>query len=97
MTRDVELEKLAQEHADYMYRTGECTHDGFQIRANQVFSLGFNKVYENVAYNERRVGSSFVRQWMNSPGHRSNILSNLITHIGVGVCGDYAVQIFAGY
>jgi uncharacterized protein YkwD len=94
---DLELERLAQEHAEYMWETGECTHYGFSLRAEQVFNMGYSNVSENVAYNERRVASSFIRAWMNSTGHRMNILDNGITHIGVGVCGDYAVQLFAGY
>lgn len=49
---------------------------------------------ENIAY-----GSSsaefIVNMWMNSPGHRANILSSNFTHLGVGKSGVYWVQMFS--
>ena len=35
-----------------------------------------------------------VRDWMNSPGHRANILEPSYVYIGVGYCNDYWVQQF---
>jgi len=29
-----------------------------------------------------------INLWMNSPGHKSNILNSAYTHMGVGVCSD---------
>ena len=43
-----------------------------------------------------------MESWMNSPGHRGNILSPDFTHIGVGYVrsdtgyGCYWVQLFVG-
>lgn len=36
-----------------------------------------------------------VEGWMNSPGHRANILNPNYTHIGIGFAGDYAGNHFA--
>jgi len=33
--------------------------------------------------------------WMDSPGHRANILSDRFTHLGVGIVGGYYTQKFA--
>ncbi|RKY19266.1 MAG: hypothetical protein DRP63_00910 [Planctomycetota bacterium] len=43
-------------------------------------------VGENIAYGFDSP-QSVMQAWMNSPGHRSNILSSNYTHIGVGNCG----------
>lgn len=36
-----------------------------------------------------------VEGWMNSPGHRANILNPAYTHLGVGFAGDYSDNHFA--
>jgi uncharacterized protein YkwD len=47
---------------------------------------------------EEEVAQKLVTRWMDSPGHRDNILSGQFTHIGIGVQqkGDrfYATQVF---
>jgi uncharacterized protein YkwD len=47
---------------------------------------------------EEEVAEKLVGRWMDSPGHRDNILSGQFTHIGIGVQqkGDqfYATQVF---
>ena len=37
-----------------------------------------------------------VNGWMNSSGHRANILNSSFTHIGVGYYNGYWVQMFIG-
>ncbi len=50
-----------------------------------------NAGFENVAYiynpkaSDWQIASQFHRQWMGSPGHRSNILNNNNNTIGIGV------------
>lgn len=39
---------------------------------------------ENIAYGQRSP-QEVVTAWMNSPGHRANILSNKFNKLGVGV------------
>ncbi|MCF7915426.1 MAG: CAP domain-containing protein [Spirochaetaceae bacterium] len=66
---------------------------------------------ENIAYSERsdgfsslsqqQIGRDFMHGWMNSPGHRANILREGMTHIGIGLHQQgnriYATQKFIGY
>jgi uncharacterized YkwD family protein len=59
------------------------------------FNVHYNQFGENIAQ-----GSSAAQihvMWMNSPGHRANILNPKFTHIGIGVAGNgtlTATQIF---
>ncbi len=50
---------------------------------------------ENIAYGYR-TPAEVVEGWLNSPGHRANILAGSFTHIGVGYNenGNYWVQLF---
>lgn len=56
---------------------------------------------ENIAAGSA-TAADVVEQWMNSPGHRANILNEDFTHIGVGYCSSgseyrhYWVQMFVG-
>ncbi|MFE7765648.1 CAP domain-containing protein [Streptomyces sp. NPDC057438] len=57
-------------------------------------------VGENIACGQRSA-AEVVRGWMNSPGHRANILKPGFTHIGVGfvgggTAGTYWTQLFGG-
>ena len=92
------LDELAQEKAKSMHDNGETTyisHSGFEQRAAIANSAGFLLVAENIAYGGFEA-SSFIDMWMNSPGHRANILDPNMTSIGIGVYGKYAVQLFGG-
>lgn len=69
----------------------------YVIKLNGVRTAG-----ENIAAGQR-TPKSVVDGWMNSPGHRANILNKDYTSIGVGCCHDnnskygvYWTQIFAG-
>ncbi|MET7273797.1 CAP domain-containing protein [Streptomyces flaveolus] len=57
-------------------------------------------VGENIACGQRSP-ADVVEGWMNSPGHRANILEGDFTHIGVGLAGGgragmYWTQLFGG-
>lgn len=64
------------------------------------YALGDRIHGENIARGPEASGSEFVHQWMESPGHRANILREEYTLIGVGTrsteMGYTGVQIF-GY
>jgi len=51
-------------------------------------------------YTDDEVAANIVDGWMNSPGHRANILDSDLTTLGVGVCKEgyyfYATQNFGG-
>ena len=59
------------------------------------FGLSYTAAGENIAYGYPSA-SGVVNGWMNSPGHRANILRKEFTHIGVGYYqnGHYATQMF---
>lgn len=48
---------------------------------------------ENIAMGQRS-GEEAMRDWMNSPGHKRNILSRDFDEIGIGIDGYYWVQDF---
>ena len=50
----------------------------------QNFGLRFSAAGENIAYGQR-TPQEVMNSWMNSDGHRSNILSRTYNQIGVGV------------
>jgi uncharacterized protein YkwD len=49
---------------------------------------------ENIAYGTGRPGTpaGTVRRWMDSPGHRANILSRAVRDVGVGIAGAVPVR-----
>lgn len=88
-----QLVQMAHLQANQMAQFQDMSHDlpqapypTLQDRANavgyQFFTLG-----ENIAYNFPDTGSVMLA-WMNSPGHRANILDPSYTQIGVGIAYD---------
>jgi len=64
------------------------------------FDAGYNTVGENIAYGYDSA-ASVMEAWMNSPGHRENIMNSGFTHIGVGCFRGsngqlYWTQLFGG-
>jgi uncharacterized YkwD family protein/spore coat assembly protein SafA len=66
---------------NYFSHTSPTYGSPFQMMEN--FGLRFSSAGENIAYGQR-TPQEVVTAWMNSPGHRANILSGSFTHIGVG-------------
>lgn len=63
--------------------------------AMQEAGCSYRTAGENIAYGYGSA-KAVVDDWMNSPGHRANILNADFTHLGVGKSGTYWVQMFAG-
>jgi uncharacterized YkwD family protein/spore coat assembly protein SafA len=64
------------------------------------FGIQYRTAGENIAAGQR-TPQEVVNSWMNSPGHRANILNRNFTHIGVGYArggsyGHYWTQMFIG-
>lgn len=70
---DESLMDGASEWAGSMFTKGRLQHDR---------SAGF----ENIAWGQQTI-DEVIRVWMNSPGHRQNILNRKHTKLGVGFCG----------
>ncbi|MBQ5749175.1 MAG: hypothetical protein IIV87_03350 [Oscillospiraceae bacterium] len=70
---------------------------GSPFEMMQSFGITYRSAGENIAmgYNSPQ---SVVQAWMNSEGHRANILSASFTHLGVGYVADggYWTQWFVG-
>jgi uncharacterized protein YkwD len=95
------LAAAARKHAALMLNEGDLSHqfEGEPPLANRVSELGvrFTRVGENVAFGPEP--ASIHAGWMESPGHRANILGANFNALGVGVLEGggrlYAVQDFA--
>ncbi|NBI29265.1 CAP domain-containing protein [Chengkuizengella marina] len=61
------------------------------------FGVSYRSAGENIAYGQK-TPQEVVTAWMNSKGHRDNIMNSSYTHIGVGYVeqGNYWTQMFIG-
>jgi uncharacterized protein YkwD len=95
LDRDRRLQKAAQRHNDRMHGTGCFSHQcsgesGLDTRLRSAGYLGANlqrwAYGENLAWGlgSRATPGSIVEAWMNSSGHRANILSKSFRQLGVG-------------
>jgi len=59
------------------------------------FGITYKSAGENIAMGQRSA-EEVVKAWMNSAGHRANILNKNYTHIGIGYVkdGNYWTQMF---
>ncbi|QZY54507.1 SafA/ExsA family spore coat assembly protein [Crassaminicella profunda] len=60
---------------------------GSPFKMMESFGLKFSSAGENIAKGQR-TPKEVMNSWMNSPGHRSNILSSSFSEIGVGLAKD---------
>ncbi len=70
-----------------MIADGKISHEGFYDDAYELMELGIDKVGENIAYGYG-TGKAVVRGWMNSPGHRKNLLNPRYDAHGLSVLSD---------
>jgi uncharacterized protein YkwD len=91
---DEELADVARIHSRNMveqnfFSHGDPENRGPQERVEEYYPEIFGGIGENVGYNhgetEEDVAENLMESWMNSPGHRENILNEQFSHIGVGV------------
>jgi uncharacterized YkwD family protein len=74
----------SQDMIDNHYFSHTSPTYGSPFRMMEDFGLRFSAAGENIAYGQR-TAQEVMNSWMNSAGHRANILSSTYTHIGVGV------------
>lgn len=102
LARNGKLNKAAQAHAADMARRGALSHTGgdgsnFGQRMQRQ-GYRFRAGAENVAAGQQDA-AAVMKSWMNSAGHRGNILNKDMKHIGVGFARasdgqPYWVQVF---
>jgi uncharacterized protein YkwD len=75
---DATLTALASEHSADMARRDSLDHDGFMAQRGPRGARA-----ENVAYGCKE-SACVIQQWVNSSGHRKNMLIPSITRYGLG-------------
>ena len=96
-----ELSRVARYKSEDMSSARYFSHTsptyGTPFQMMQSFGLSYRTAGENIAYGQR-TPAAVVDAWMNSSGHRANILNSSYTQIGVGYCasGNYWTQMFIG-
>ncbi len=106
------LTAIARAYAKYLAKSGQFSHTADGRGAGDRISAGkydWCQIGENLALNSdsrgfksRDLAKKAVEGWINSPGHRSNMVSASVTEIGVGVVASsdkvpkyLTVQLFA--
>ncbi|MDN3018852.1 CAP domain-containing protein [Paenibacillus sp. BSR1-1] len=98
---DTQLSGVAQKKAVDMQQNNYFSHTsptyGSPFDMMRDFGVTYRAAGENIAQGQR-TPQEVVTAWMNSPGHRANILSSKFTHIGVGFegTGKHWSQMFIG-
>lgn len=98
---DTELSKVAREKSRDMQSKGYFSHTsptyGSPFDMMKKFGITYRSAGENIAMGQP-TPEEVVKAWMNSSGHRANILNSSYTHIGVGhvANGNYWTQMFIG-
>ncbi|MGK7909965.1 MAG: CAP domain-containing protein [Synechococcus sp.] len=104
LTLSQKLDAAADLHSEDMATNGYFSHTG-QDNSNvgtRIFRAGYTRYRtwgENIAVGYRSA-ASVVQGWMNSEGHRRNILNGSFTHMGLGTVANdfgrlYWTQVFA--
>ena len=89
-----DLQVTARIKAGEMVKYEYYGHGSLPGLPDEVVKQYYN-IGENIAMGQTSP-AEVVRDWMNSPGHRANILDPTYVYIGVGYCNDYWVQQFGG-
>ncbi|MCM3601255.1 CAP domain-containing protein [Robertmurraya korlensis] len=98
---DTALSKVAREKSLDMSKNGYFSHTsptyGSPFDMMKQFGVSYQNAGENIAMGQR-TPEEVVQAWMNSEGHRKNILNANFNYIGVGYVesGNYWTQMFIG-
>ena len=99
LTQDWQLSRVARYKSQDMKDLGYFSHTsptyGSPFQMMKSFGISYRTAGENIAKGYASP-EAVVNAWMNSPGHRANILNATYTHIGVGFVssGNYWTQMF---
>ena len=101
LTYDWQLARVARYKSQDMKDRGYFSHTspvyGSPFQMMKSFGITYKTAGENIARGQA-TPQAVVDAWMNSQGHRANILNSSFTHIGVGYVpnGRYWTQMFIG-
>lgn len=96
---DWELARVAEHKSEDMKNKRYFSHTsptyGSPFDMMKSYGIKYRSAGENIAQGQRSA-QQVVTAWMNSSGHRANILNRNYTHIGVGYVADghYWTQMF---
>ncbi len=99
LTEDWELSRVARIKSQDMKDNNYFSHTspvyGSPFQMMKSFGISYRAAGENIAKGQS-TPQAVVNAWMNSSGHRANILNSYYTHIGVGyvASGKYWTQMF---
>ena len=98
---DENVRKVARTKSTDMSKNNYFSHTsptyGSPFDMLKTFGISYRSAGENIAQGYT-TPEAVVKGWMNSPGHRANILNESYTKIGVGyeANGNYWTQLFIG-
>lgn len=101
LTLNTELSRVARIKSEDMRDNGYFNHNsptyGSPFDMMKSFGISYRTAGENIAMGQQSP-EAVVTAWMNSDGHRANILNANFTQIGVGYAanGNYWTQMFIG-
>lgn len=78
LQKDEYLENYAKNHAGMMANKNRLYHSDISVLLSRYRTSG-----ENIAWNQR-TEKQVMSDWMNSPGHKSNILNKKYSKVGFG-------------
>lgn len=88
---DWELSRVAEHKSQDMANKNYFSHTsptyGSPFDMMKAYGINYSAAGENIAKGQRSP-QEVVNAWMNSSGHRANILNSSYTHIGVGFVED---------
>ena len=99
LTMDWELSRVAKYKSQDMHDKNYFSHTsptyGSPFDMMKQFGISYKAAGENIAKGQKSA-AQVVDAWMNSSGHRANIMSTSYTHMGVGYVadGNYWTQMF---
>lgn len=80
------LEEAAQDHANWMARKQNLSHSGKRGSSlSDRIHGNYYTIGENIAMNMAYDANEVVEMWMNSTGHRRNLLDENFHEIGFGI------------
>lgn len=108
LKRHKKMARVAAMWSEQLNTDGVLSHNGFPDARNEAYAAEFGAVdatiiAENVAFmtggsSAEDFANQMVDGWVHSPGHRANMLSTDVTHLGVGMFAgetdNYITQIF---
>jgi uncharacterized protein YkwD len=89
IARNHDDDMLARRFFGHVNPSGEGPADRIERQHRRLIGVTGENIWESsgeYASAHADLGAEIMRAWMNSPGHRENILRKEFTHLGAGVC-----------